>query len=89
MGIIIYLLTTFKSFSFNIFAFRNNILGIFDKNEVRFFNTRDYSFEQKCLIPNCSNFNNFNPDIIKGFDLINNDYILISFSSYVYLYSFK
>ena len=85
----IYLLTTFKSFSFNIFAFSNNILGLFDKNEVKFYNTRDYSFEQKCLIPNCSNFNNFNPNIIKGFDLINNDYILISFSRYAYLYSFK
>ena len=36
-----------------------------------------------------SNFNIFNPDIIKGFDLINNEYILISFSNYVYLYSFK
>ena len=85
----IYLLTTFKRFSFNIFAFRNNILALFDKNEVIFYNTRDYSFEKKCLIPNCSNFNSFNPKIIKGFDLNNNDYILISFSRYVYLYSYK
>ena len=85
----IYLVTTFKSFSFNIFAFRNNILGLFNRNEVKFYNTRDYSFEQKCLIPNCLNFNDFNPNIIKGFDLNNNDYILISFSRYIYLYSYK
>jgi hypothetical protein len=85
----IYLVTTFNGFSFNIFAFRNNILGIFNRNEVKFYNTRDYSFEQKCLIPNCSNFNDFNPNIIKGFDLNNNDYILISFLSNIYLYSYK
>ena len=85
----IYLVTTFKSFSFNIFAFRNNILGLFNRNEVKFYNTRDYSFEKKCLIPNCLNFNDFNPNIIKGFDLNNNDYILISFSSNIYLYSYK
>ena len=85
----IYLLTTFKRFSCNIFAFRNNILALFDKNEVRFYNTRDYSFEQKCIIPKCSNLNGFYPNLVKGFDLNNNDYIIISFSIYVYFYSYK